>query len=111
MHRICFLLHVRPDRLDEYRTAHEAVWPEMLEALKATGWNDYSLFLEEETGLVVGVLDTVDFEAAQAAMAATDVDAKWQASMAPYFAETDSPVTALPRVFHLETQLAALATP
>ena len=29
--RVCFLLQIRPDRLDEYLTAHETVWPEMLD--------------------------------------------------------------------------------
>ena len=108
MHRICFLLHVRPDKISEYREAHESVWLEMLQALKASGWHDYSLFLDETSGFVVGILDTDDFEAAQKEMAATDVNARWQASMAPYFVEPDAPTAALARVFHLETQLAAL---
>lgn len=30
--RVCFLLRVRQDRLDEYKAAHRSVWPEMLEA-------------------------------------------------------------------------------
>ena len=33
MNRYCFTLRVRPDRLSEYRARHQAVWPEMLEAL------------------------------------------------------------------------------
>jgi L-rhamnose mutarotase len=43
--RICFTLQVRPERLEEYRRRHAAVWPEMLTALRDTGWHDYSLFL------------------------------------------------------------------
>ena len=46
--RVCFTLRVRPDRLDEYRRRHRAVWPEMLEALRSTGWRNYSLFLAED---------------------------------------------------------------
>ena len=37
MERVCFLLRVRPDRLEEYRERHRAVWPEMLEALRDDG--------------------------------------------------------------------------
>jgi L-rhamnose mutarotase len=81
MRRVCFLLKVRQERLAEYRERHEAVWPEMLEALSAAGWHNYSLFLRED-GLLVGYLETEDFAAAQAAMAATDVNARWQAEMA-----------------------------
>ena len=82
--RICFQLQVRPDRLDEYRERHAAVWPEMREALTATGWRNYSLFLTE-SGQLIGYLECDDFEQIQQAMAATDVNARWQAEMAPFF--------------------------
>ena len=78
MQRVCFLLKVRADRLAEYRERHAAVWPEMLDALSATGWHNYSLFLRDD-GLLVGYLETEDFAAAQAGMEATDVNARWQA--------------------------------
>ena len=45
MERVCFQLQVRAERLDEYRARHRAVWPEMLDALSAAGWSNYSLFL------------------------------------------------------------------
>ena len=60
MERVCFLLRVRPDRLDEYRARHRAVWPEMLDALARAGWRNYSLFLRDD-GLLVGYLETDDF--------------------------------------------------
>jgi L-rhamnose mutarotase len=101
MERVCFLLQVRPDRLDEYKERHRAVWPEMLEALSATGWTNYSLFLRPD-GLLVGYLETADFAAAQAAMEATDVNARWQADMAPFFdVGPDTGFTRLEEVFHL----------
>ena len=31
--RYCFLLRVRPDRMDEYRRRHQQVWPEMAHGL------------------------------------------------------------------------------
>jgi L-rhamnose mutarotase len=103
--RVCFLLQVRADRLDEYRVRHQAVWPDMLEALSATGWKNYSLFLRPD-GLLVGYLETEDFAAAQAAMEATDVNARWQASMAEFFElpsdeRPDTGFTRLEEVFHL----------
>ena len=105
MPRYCFLLRVRPERLAEYRARHAAVWPEMLAALRDTGWRNYSLFLRDD-GLLVGYVEADDLGAAQAAMAATEVDPRWQASMAPYFAEPGMQV--LDEVFHLEDQLTAL---
>ncbi|GAA2736444.1 L-rhamnose mutarotase [Streptomyces nogalater] len=105
MRRVCFLLKVRADRLDEYRARHEAVWPEMLDALKTTGWHNYSLFLRED-GLLVGYLETEDFAAARARMAATEVNARWQKEMAPFFesldgARPDEAMRPLTEVFHL----------
>ncbi len=105
MERVCFLLRVRPDRLEEYKARHAAVWPEMREALSATGWGNYSLFLAED-GLLVGYLETEDFAAAVAAMEATDVNARWQASMAEFFElpsgeRPDTGLLRLEEVFHL----------
>ena len=105
MPRVCFLLRVRRDRIEEYRTPHAHVWPEMLDALSAAGWHNYSLFLRED-GLLVGYLETDDFAAAQAAMAATDVNARWQAEMAGFFEELDGRgpdegMRPLTEVFHL----------
>lgn len=105
MERVCFLLKVKQDRLDEYRERHRAVWPEMLEALRESGWGNYSLFLRDD-GLLVGYLETDDFEAAKAGMEATEVNARWQAEMAPFFesldgSRPDEAMTPLTEVFHL----------
>ncbi|SCF06981.1 L-rhamnose mutarotase [Micromonospora coriariae] len=111
MPRVCFTLQVDPDRLDEYRARHTRVWPEMLAALAESGWHDYSLFLRED-GLLVGYLVTDDFAAAQAAMQTSDVNARWQAEMAPYFVgldqgAADQAIRPLAEVFNLEAQLSA----
>src|SRR5918992_481714 len=104
--RVCFLLRVRTDRLPEYRQWHRAVWPEMLDALRDAGWRNYSLFLDDE-GLLVGYLETEDFKAALRRMDEADVNARWQAGMAPFFelpagARPDTGLTRLGEVFHLD---------
>lgn len=109
MHRYCFLLQVRPDLLEEYKARHEQVWPEMLQALSDSGWHNYSLFARED-GLLVGYVESYDLEAAQAAMASTDVNARWQAEMSRYFVgldgRPDEGFLLLPEVFNLDSQLA-----
>ena len=106
MQRICFTLQVKPDRLAEYRERHRAVWPEMQDALRSAGWRNYSLFLRED-GLLIGYLETEDFERARAEMSKADVNARWQAEMKEFFV-SDSGQTAdrqmkpLPEVFHLD---------
>ncbi|MFG3155132.1 L-rhamnose mutarotase [Streptomyces sp. NPDC048219] len=85
--------------------AFELWEPAKLGALAAAGWRNYSLFLRED-GLLVGYLETDDFEAARAAMDATEVNARWQAGMAEFFEELDgqapdAAMRPLTEVFHL----------
>lgn len=114
LHRVCFQLQVKPDRLAEYRERHAAVWPDMLQALAATGWQNYSLFVRDD-GLLIGYFETESLEAAQAGMAETEVNARWQAEMGEFFVDLDLPpdegFLQLAEVFHLEDQLAALPHP
>jgi L-rhamnose mutarotase len=105
MERVCFVLTVRPDRVSEYRARHREVWPEMLDALRETGWRNYSLFLRDD-GLLVGYLECEDFEAARAAMDTREVNARWQAEMASFFElpggeRPDTGLERLEEVFHL----------
>ena len=109
--RVCFQLQVKPERLAEYRERHAAVWPEMLQALKDTGWHNYSLFVRDD-GLLIGYFETDSLEAARQGMAATGVNARWQAEMGEFFVDLegapDEGFLELTEVFHLEDQLAAL---
>lgn len=110
MERVCFQLQVRPDRLEEYAERHAAVWPDMLAALEEAGWHNYSLFLRPD-GLLIGYVEVAtSIEDAQARMAATEVNARWQAEMAELFVDLDgaAPDTGFVRlteVFHLADQL------
>ena len=97
MERVCWTMRVRPEKLDEYKARHREVWQEMLDALRETGWTNYSLFLTDD-GLLIGYLETEDFEAAQAAMAAKDVNTRWQAEMAEFLVP---PLRRVEEVFHL----------
>lgn len=111
MRRVCFQLQVKPDRIDEYAQRHAAVWPEMLRALKRSGWHNYSLFLRED-GLLIGYFETESLDAAQAAMEGEEINARWQAEMAEFFvaldgARPDTGFVELTEVFNLEDQLAA----
>ncbi len=107
MKRIGFLLRVRQDRLEEYKARHKAVWPEMQEALRRTGWHNYSLFLADD-GLLFGYFETpVDLQTAVAGMSEEEVNARWQDWMAPFFENiggkhADEGMVELEQVFYLE---------
>jgi L-rhamnose mutarotase len=106
MKRIGFMLKVKPDMIEAYKAHHEAVWPEMLEALKRTGWHNYSLFMASD-GLLFGYFETpVHFQAALDGMAQEEVNARWQEFMAPYFEgiggrHADQSMVELQQVFFL----------
>lgn len=108
MERVCFLLRVRPEMLPEYKRRHECVWPEMLQALTETGWRNYSLFLRED-GLLIGYLETENFQESLRMMAATEVNERWQREMKPFFVKNeansggrpDEVLERIEEVFHL----------
>lgn len=113
MPHYCFTNRVREDALAEYKAAHAAVWPEMLAALRDAGWRNYRLYLSPD-GLLVGHFEADDYDAAQAAMARTAVNAQWQAHMEQFFADPGNPdenFRLLQEVFHLESQLDAAGLP
>ena len=105
MKRVCFVLRVKPDRLEEYKQRHRVVWPEMQAALRETGWNNYSLFLGPD-GLLVGYLETADFDRTRAEMAKREVNERWQCEMSEFFVQSegvlpDRAMVPLEEVFHL----------
>ena len=107
MNRIGFVLKVKQEKVEEYKAHHRHVWPEMLEALQVAGWHNYSLFMRDD-GLLFGYFETpADLAAARAAMAANEVNTRWQTFMAPYFespanARPDQMLVELVEVFHLD---------
>ncbi len=107
MKRIGFVIKVKPERIEEYKVHHKQVWPDMLDALRRTGWHNYSLFMRED-GLLFGYFETPEsLQAAQAGMALEEVNHRWQEFMAPYFeglggAHADESFIELEEVFHLD---------
>jgi L-rhamnose mutarotase len=106
VNRYCFCLQVKPDRLEEYVVRHRNVWPDMQAALREAGWHNYSLFLRDD-GLLIGYVEAKDLAAAQEAMAATEVNARWQAEMTDFFTgidgrPPDESFLLLPEIFHLK---------
>ena len=83
MQRVCFLLKLKEDRIDDYLKAHQ-VWPELIDEMKKVGIQNYSMFLRQD-GLVVGYLEAPDCKEALRQLEKTDVSQRWEASVAEYF--------------------------
>lgn len=99
-----FKMKLYPGREAEYQRRHQQLWPEMKAMIHEYGGRHYSIFLDEETLMLFGVLEIED-EQRWAASAETEICRKWWAFMADIM-EThpdDSPVsTDLKEVFYLE---------
>ena len=104
MERVGFTMRLLPGREAEYRQWHAAVWPEMLDALKAAGARDYSIFIHGDD--LFAYLEVDDFAAFRASMAAQPVNDRWQAKMAELIDPLTDPATGfhqrLEEVFHLD---------
>jgi L-rhamnose mutarotase len=107
MQRVGFILKVKQDKIPEYRKHHEAVWPEMKEALHRTGWHNYTLFIRAD-GLCFGYFEAVEsLKASLDAMAKEPINLRWQAFMAPYFegldgSRPDETMLELEEYFHVD---------
>lgn len=107
MKRVGFLLKVKQDRIVEYKKHHEAVWQEMQDALRRTGWHNYSLFIRPD-GLIFGYVEAEEsLQASLDGMAHEPINQRWQEFMAPYFegiggARPDETMIELEEYFHLD---------
>ncbi|MDA8026782.1 MAG: L-rhamnose mutarotase [Actinomycetota bacterium] len=105
MQRVLFHLRINPKKVEEYKAHHREVWPDMQTALSQAGWRNYSLFLTND-GLLTGYLECEDFATCLSEMASNEVNARWQAMMAPYFIEIDGApdgaMVSVEEVFHLD---------
>jgi L-rhamnose mutarotase len=104
MERIAFTMKLLPGAEAEYRRRHAAVWPEMLEALRAAGARNYSIYLDGQD--LIGVLEVEDFDRFRKSMDEAPINARWQADMASLIDPCTDPATGFHRrleeIFHLD---------
>ena len=56
MSKVAFKMQTTKANAEEYKRRHDELWEELKDLLKATGVQDYSIFLDEETYALFGVL-------------------------------------------------------
>ena len=97
-------MRVKPGQEQEYRQRHEAVWPAMLEALKAAGCRNYSIYMKGQD--LFAYMEVGDFQAFLSHMAANAESSRWEAQMAGIMEHGILPETGfherLVEVFHLD---------
>ncbi|WP_290863599.1 L-rhamnose mutarotase [Hamadaea sp.] len=71
------VIRLRPEKAEEYRTLHAAVWPAVQERIRASNITNYSIFLRD--GLLFAYFEYVgdDYEADMAAIRADEITQQW----------------------------------
>jgi L-rhamnose mutarotase len=103
MHRLAFTMKLYKGFEEEYRRRHAAIWPELQKLLHETGIREYSIFLDEQTLTLFGVLQIADPQQLDT-LPAHPVMKRWWAYMQDIMESNPdhSPVTTpLKEVFYL----------
>jgi Uncharacterized conserved protein, COG3254 len=79
MQRIGMVIGIRPEKIEEYKRLHAAVWPEVLSMIEACNIRNYSIFLKEPENLLFSFYEYhgTDYEADMAKMAADPKTQEW----------------------------------
>ncbi len=80
MERLCHVFRIEPGTEEEYVRRHKEIWPEMVEAMKAAGFANYTLFRRGLEVVATCECDP-DIETCFARFAEHDVGRRWQESM------------------------------
>ena len=60
MERLAFTMKLFPGQVEEYKRRHDAIWPALKYLLKDSGIKDYSIFLDEASLTLFGVMKVED---------------------------------------------------
>ena len=60
MQRVAFRMQLHKGCEEEYERRHKILWPDLEELLHESGISEYSIFLDEATGQLFGVLKVKD---------------------------------------------------
>lgn len=104
MERICFSFEIYPGQEAEYKKRHDEIWPELVEAIKASGFANYSLF---RRGLeIVGYVEcTPDVATAFEKLShyeANDRWSEWFEDVIVSLTDDDGNLFTLQEVWHLD---------
>jgi L-rhamnose mutarotase len=77
MKRYGMVIEVKPEKLEEYKRLHKAVWPGVLKTITECNIRNYSIFLLGNTLYAYFEYIGTDYKADMARMAADPVTQKW----------------------------------
>lgn len=77
MKRYGMVIRVKPEKFEEYRQLHAAVWPEVLDMIKECNISNYSIYHKDGFLFSYFEYGGTDFSADMAKMAADLMTQKW----------------------------------
>ena len=106
MERAAFIFKIKPEMKEEYKKAHDNIWPELVELIKSSGIKNYSIYFHK-SGTLFAYFETEDVKRAMSASKDSEVNARWQKYMDKFFINDDPEVVGaqmetLEEVFHID---------
>jgi len=106
MKRIAFIFKIKPEVKEEYKRAHDEIWPDMAKAIRESGIRNYSIFFRKD-GTLFAYLEAEDYEKSMEHLSKQEVNTRWQKYMDKYFVKKDRSVLGpecemLEEVFHID---------
>lgn len=105
MQRVAFMMRIKPGTEEEYERRHQAVWPELLAAIREVGIRNYSIYRRGQD--LFAYMEVEDYERAMADLGSREVTKRWQEYMAPLFETavdvgSEGGMVILKEVFHTD---------
>jgi L-rhamnose mutarotase len=100
MAQYAWVLEVRPGYEEEYVRRHQEIWPEMVEALRAAGIRNYSIFRHGLT--LFGYFETDDIEKTREYLANDETNRRWSEWMDAIMKVDIDPTTDFPYLLPLQ---------
>jgi len=104
MQRIAFQLRLKEHKLEEYDRVHKHVWPELLQEMESFGVSEYSIFRRRQQLFLY--MRVPDFEKLLAQLTQSEINQRWQRSVADLFErvpdlEEGEPFAMMQEVFYM----------
>jgi L-rhamnose mutarotase len=104
MTRLAFTMRLKPGVQAEYKRRHDEIWPDLVKEIEAAGVSDYSIYLDQTTGVLFACQKLKDHNSS-ADLSSRRIVRKWWDYMADLMEcnPDNSPVvTPLAEVFHMD---------
>ena len=92
MQRVGFTFKIRPELKEEYKKAHDEVWPEMTKAAKYFGMHNYSIYFRKDGTLFAYLEIEGDYEKTMEEFSKLDINKRWQKYMDRFFVKEDKSI-------------------